>query len=187
MLPSREHAIRAISLDHRDTWGHIAIGYCDMMERRTEEAIGAFQQAVHLNPNCAAARSHLSRGFAFAGRFREAIAHGEEAIRLAPMDPEIALFFGGIAVANYAAGRFADAVRWSIEAQRLRPGFQGSRRMLCASLALAGRAADARSHLTSLRRDQPQLSMDWVSKNVPYQTDQLIDHYLDGMWKAGLR
>jgi hypothetical protein len=38
-----------------------------------------------------------------------------------------------------------------------------------------------------LRRDQPQLSMDWLQANVPYQTADLIERYQDGMWTAGLR
>jgi DNA-binding winged helix-turn-helix (wHTH) protein/tetratricopeptide (TPR) repeat protein len=185
--PGREHAIRALALDDRDSWAHIALGYWAMMERHTDESIAAFRRAVELNPYSAAARSQLSRGLAFAGFHGEAIEHGEAAIRLAPLDPQKALFLGGIAVANYAAGRFDEAVRWSVDAQRLRPGFQGSRRMLCASLALAGRAAEARAVLASLRRNQPELSMGWLSANVPYQTSSLIERYQDGMWKAGLR
>ena len=38
---------------------------------------------------------------------REAIAHGEEAMRLSPLDPEMAFFLGGIAIAHYMAGRFS--------------------------------------------------------------------------------
>jgi tetratricopeptide (TPR) repeat protein len=187
-LPSgREHAIRALALDDRDSWAHIALGYWALMERHTDESIGAFRRAVELNPNSAAARSQLSRGLAFAGLHGEAIEHGEAAIRLAPFDPQKALFLGGIAVAKHAAGRFDEAVHWSVEAQRLRPGFQGSRRMLCANLALAGRTDKARALLSLLRRDQPGLSMSWLTANVPYQTSSLIERYQEGMWKAGLR
>jgi TolB-like protein len=118
MAPGRQHAVRAIALDDRQHWGHIALGYWAMMERRTEESIAAFGRAVSLNPNSAAAHSHLSRGLAFAGRDREAIEHGEEAIRLSPLDPEMALFLGAIAVAHYAAGRYAEAIERSLEAQR---------------------------------------------------------------------
>ena len=187
LLPGREHAVRALALDDRDSWAYIALGYSAMMERHTDESIAAFRRAVELNPNSATARSQLSRGLAFAGLHNEAIEHGEAAIRLAPFDPQKALFLGGIAVAKHAAGRFDEAIHWSVEAQRLRPGFQGSRRMLCASLALAGRADEARALLGSLRRDQPGLSMSWLTANVPYQTSRLIERYQDGMWKAGLR
>jgi TolB-like protein len=186
LLPGRQQAVRAIALDDRHAWGHIALAYWAMMERRTEESIAAFRRAVALNPNSAAAHSHLSRGFAFAGRDREAIAHGEEAIRLSPIDPEMALFLGAIAVAHFAAGRYAEAIERSLEAQRLRPGFQGSRRLLCTSLAQAGRVEEARSLLATIRREQPQLSLAWIRANVPYQTPELMGRYMEGFKKAGL-
>jgi len=186
LAPGHAHAIRAIGLDDRDPFGHIALGYWALMERRTEESIAAFRQAVKLNPNSAAAHSHLSRGFAFAGRDREAIEHGEEAIRLSPLDPEMALFLGAIAVAHYTAERYEESIRHSIEAQRLRPGFQGSRRLLVACLALAGRLREARALLPEIRPEQPKLSIAWIRRNVPYQTSDLMERYLDGMRKAGL-
>jgi len=186
LLPGRQHAIRAIALDDRNPWGHIALGYLALMERRTEESIAAFGRAVTLNPNSAAAHSHLSRGYAFAGRDREAIEHGEDAIRLSPLDPEMALFLGAIAVAHYAAGRYEEAARYTTEALRLRPGFQGAQRLRCASLAQAGRVEEARSFLATLRLQQPELSIDWIRASVPYQTPRLMQHYLEGMRKAGL-
>jgi tetratricopeptide (TPR) repeat protein len=182
----QQHAIRAISLDDRYPWGHIALGYWAMMERRTEESIAALGRAVSLNPNSAAAHAHLSRGLAFAGRDREAIEHGEEAIRLSPLDPDMAMFFGAIAVAHFTAGRFAEALERSLEAQRLRPGFQGSRRLLCASLAQVGRVEEARDLLVTVRYEQPQLSIAWIRANVPYQTPALMERFLEGMRKAGL-
>jgi TolB-like protein len=186
LLAGRRQAVRAIALDDRYPWGHIALAYCAMMERRTDEAIAAFTRAVSLNPSSAAAHSHLSRGYAFAGCAREAIEHGEEAIRLSPLDPETALFLGAIAVAHYAAGHYGEAIERSLESQRLRPGFQGSRRMLCASLAQAGRVDEARSLLAAIRREQPQLSLAWIAASVPYQTPELVERYLEGFRKAGL-
>jgi TolB-like protein len=187
-LPAgREHALRAIALDDYDPWGHIALAYAAMMERRTEEALAAFQRAVSLNPNSAAAHSHLSRGFAFAGRDREAIEHGQEAIRLSPLDPEMALFLGAIAVAHYTAGRYDEAARFTAEALRLRPGFQGAQRLRCASLAQAGQLDEARSLLVTVHREQPDLSLDWVRAHVPYQTPALMERFVDGLRLAGVR
>jgi tetratricopeptide (TPR) repeat protein len=181
-----QHATRAIALDDCDSWGYMALGYWAMMERRTEESIAAFRRAVSLNPNSAAAHAHLSHIFAFDGRDREAIEHGEEAIRLSPLDPEMAWFLGAMAIAHYTAGRFSDAVRCTTEALRLRPGFYGAQRMRCASLAKAGLLDEARMLLATVRREQPKLSIDWIRANVPYQTPQLMDQFLDGMRKAGL-
>jgi TolB-like protein len=187
LVLGREHAARAIALDDRDPWGHFALGYCAMMERRTEESLAALHRALLLNPNSAAAHAHLSRALAFAGQDREAIEHGEEAIRLSPLDPDMALFLGGFAAAHFAAGRYEQAARYAAEAARLRPGFQGVQRMRCASLAQAGRIEEARAFLAVLRREQPQLTATWLRANVPYQTPELVDRYLDAMRKAGLR
>jgi TolB-like protein/Flp pilus assembly protein TadD len=186
LLAGRAHIVRAIALDDCDPWGQIAFGYSSMMERRTEESIAAFRRAVNLNPNSAAAHCYLSHGLAFSGRDGEAIAHGEDAIRLSPLEPEMAMMLGGIAVAHYLAGRYAEAVRYSEELLRLRPGFQGAQRMRCASLAQTGKLDEARKYLAAVRLEQPQLSLDWIRASVPYQTPELMERFLDGMRKAGL-
>jgi len=186
LVAGRQHIIRATALDDCDPWGQIAFGYSSMMERRTEESIAAFRRAVSLNPSSAAAHLYLSHGLAFSGQDREAIAHGEEAIRLSPLDPEMAMMLGGIAVAHYLAGRYTEALRYSEELLRLRPGFHGAQRLHCASLAQTGRIEEARKHLATVRLEQPQLSLDWIRASVPYQTPELMERFLDGMRKAGL-
>ena len=182
----REHANRAIALDEYDPWAHIALGYWALMERRTEEAISSFRRALDLNPNSAAANAHLGHGLAFAGQHGEAIERAEIAIRLSPFDPMTALSLGTIAVAHYTAGRYTEAARYTQEAARLRPGFQGAHRLHCASLAQAGRLKEARTLLATVRDQQPQLSVAWIKANVPYQTAALLERFLEGMRKAGL-
>jgi TolB-like protein len=186
LLAGRPHIDRAVALDDCDPWGQIAFGYWSMMERRTEESIAAFRRAVSLNPSSAAAHCYLCHGLAFSGQSSEAIAHGNEAIRLSPLDPETAMFLGGVAVAHYLDGRYAEAVRCSDELLRLRPGFHGAQRMRCASLAQMGRVDEARASLAALRLEQPQLSIDWIESSVPYQTPELMERFLAGMRKAGL-
>ena len=68
----------------------------------------------------------------------------------------------------------------------MRPGFQGAQRLRCASLAQAGRIEEAQSCLATVRREQPQLSIEWIRASVPYQTPELMERFLDGMRKAGL-
>jgi Flp pilus assembly protein TadD len=177
----------ASALDDHDPWGHIALGYEAHMGRRADESIAAFRRAVDLNPNSAAAHGHLGHGLAFAGRDREAMRHAEEAIRLSPFDPMMALFLGTIAVAHYVAGRHGEALRYATEAAQVRPGFHGARRLRCASLAQSGRICEARSLLATVLSEQPQLSLGWIRANVPYQTPELLERFLQGMRMAGLR
>ncbi|MEJ0077780.1 MAG: winged helix-turn-helix domain-containing protein [Alphaproteobacteria bacterium] len=186
LLSGRQHVLRATALDDSDPWGQIALGYSAMMERRTEESIAAFRRAVNLNPSSAAAHCYLSHGLGFSGRDREAMEHAEDAIRLSPLDPEMAIFLGSIAVSHYIVGRFAEAAQYASEQLRLRPGLQSAQRMRCASLAQAGRVDEAREFLAIVRREQPQLSIDWIRASVPYQTPELMELFLEGMRKAGL-
>jgi TolB-like protein len=186
LVTGHQHTLRAIALDDCDPWGQIAYGYWAMMERRTDESIAAFRRAVTLNPSSAAAHCYLSHGLAFAGQDREAIDHAKDAIRLSPLDPEMALFLGGIAVAHYTAGRYEEAAQLSTEILRLRPGFQGAQRMRCASLAQLGRVGEARALLATVRCEQPQMSIEWIRASVPYQTPELTERFLDGMRRAGL-
>jgi TolB-like protein len=184
----RRHAERAIALDDRNPWGYSALGYAAMMERHTKESIAAFRRVVALTPSSATAHGHLSHGLAFAGYADEAIKHGEIAMRLSPMDPEMARFQGGIAIAHYTARRFEEAVHYTTENLRLRPGFQGAQRLHCASLAQSGRIAEARAFLSAVRKThRPPLTLDWVRSNVPYQTPELMDLFLEGLRKAGLK
>ena len=99
---------------------------------------------------------------------------------------DVAMFLGGIAVSHYVAGRFREALQYSSELLRLRPGFHGAQRLRCASLAQIGRLDEAREFLVTIRREPPQLSVEWIRQSVPYQTPELMERFLEGMRKAGL-
>jgi adenylate cyclase len=180
------HAQRALELDENDAWVHIALGYLELIGRRTERALSAFRRAAELNPNSAMGHAFLGRALAFAGYDQEAIAHCEEAARLSPNDPQAALFLGPIGIAHYLAGRFNQAIDSLTQSGSLRPGEFGIQRLLCASLAQAGRLEEARALLKTIKERQPYISIEWIKKNVPYQTPDLMERFLDGIRKAGL-
>jgi len=183
---SRRHLKVAVKLDNNDPWAHLALGCLAMLERRTAESIAAFRRAVELNPNSAFARALLGRGLAWAGRSDEAIAEVTLAIRLSPRDPQKPLFDMAIAMAHYLAGRFAEAATIATSACKLRPDIWGPRRMLCASLANAGRVDEARQELALLKNEHHDLSVEWVRQHVPFPTAELMERYLDGLRAAGL-
>jgi len=186
-LPKAQgHAARAVELDDMDPWADLAIGYLAMMHRRTEESIAACRRAVDLNPSSATAHGYLGRALGWAGRDQEAIASLKEAIRLSPHDPQNAIFLANVGMCHYLSGRFVEAVDVLAQASKRRPGFLGLQRLLCASLAQAGRQDEARELLADIRRQQPSLSLEWIRLNVPYQTPELLEQFLDGMRKAGL-
>jgi TolB-like protein/Flp pilus assembly protein TadD len=180
-----ELARRAAQLDNEDPWAHLALGYFAFTQCQTDETIQEYKRALELNPNFATAHGYLGWALAFDGQSEEAIHYFELALRMSPHDPLKAFFYSGTGVAHYYAHRYDEAVEWARNAVRERPGFTASRRILCASLAKAGRIGEAKEEMVALRTMQPNLSIAWIKEHVPY-TARAMPHFIEGMRKAGL-
>ncbi len=179
-------AHQAAELDDEDPWAHLALGYLAFTARQTDDAVREFQRALDLNPNFAAAYGYLGWAVVFDGRHEEAIEYFQQAFRMSPHDPLIAFFYAGMCAAHYFARRFDEAVEWGRKSIQQRAGFIAGHRILCASLAQAGRTEELRAAMARVRHLQPNISIAWLEEHVPY-TPRAIAHYLDGMRKAGVK
>jgi tetratricopeptide (TPR) repeat protein len=178
-------AAHAVELDDKDSWAHLALGYVAVARRRTDEAVDEFQRALDLNPNFAAAHGYLGLALALDGRSDQAIAHGDQAIRMSPHDPQNAVFNVNLAAAHYLAGRYNEAIVYGRKAMQQRFGLTNGHRIYIASLAQAGQINEARAALAKLQELQPENSIAWIERNIPY-TPEPMAKFLDGMRKAGL-
>jgi len=179
-------ATKAMSLDSSDPWAHLALGFVAYTKRATDEAVEEFTRALDLNPNFAAAHGYLALALALADRSKEAITHGEQAIRMSPHDPQTGLFNVALAAAHYLEGRFSEAVVFGRKAVQLSPQLSGAYRIYVASLAQAGQIDEAHEALQRLKELQPAISIDWIERYVPY-TKTAMAKFIDGMRKAGLQ
>jgi TolB-like protein/class 3 adenylate cyclase/Flp pilus assembly protein TadD len=179
-------AARAAELDRNDPWAYVALGFVAFTGRRTDESIAHFQRALNLNPNFAAAHGYLGWTLSFDGQSDKAIAHSQTAIRMSPHDPQQVIFHGGLAAAHYFAGSYDEAINSAHNVLRFRPTFNGARRQLVAALAQAGQLDEARRELERLKDFQPDISLAWIEKNVPYTPNQMRS-YLEGWRKVGLQ
>jgi len=179
-------AAHAVELDDRDPWAHLALGYVAFTRRRTDEAVDELQRALDLNPNFAAAHGYLGFAFVLDGQSDQAITHGEQAIRMSPHDPQNALFNVGLAAAHYLAGRYNEAIVCGRKAMQQRFGLTNGHRIYIASLAQAGQIDEARAALAKLQELQPENSIAWIERNIPY-TPKPMAKFLEGMRKAGLQ
>jgi adenylate cyclase len=179
-------AARAAELDRNDPWAYVALGFAAFTERHTDESIAHFQRALNLNPNFAAAHGYLGWTLSFDGQSDKAIIHSQTAIRMSPHDPQQVIFHGGLAAAHYLAGSYDEAINSALSVLRFRPTFNGARRLLVAALAQTGRLDEARKELERLKDFQPDISLAWIEKNVPY-TPGPMKSYLEGWRKVGLQ
>jgi len=180
-----ELANRALELDDHDPWAHLAFGYLAFTHRQTDESVREYKRALDLNPNFAIAYGYLGWALVFDGQSEEAIRYFQQALRMSPHDPLKAFFYSGACVAHYYAHRYDEAIEWGNKAILERPGFTAAHRILCASLAQAGKTKQAGAAMNKLREVQPNISIAWIEQHVPY-TARAMPHFLDGMRKAGL-
>ena len=183
--PVAELAYRAAELDDNDPWAHLALGYLAITARHTDDAVREFQRALDLNPNFAVAYNYLGHALVSDGRHEEAIGYLQQGFRMSPHDPLIAFLYTGMCVAHYFARRYDEAIEWGRKSIQQRPGLIPGHRILCASLAQAGRTEELRVAVARLRELQPNISIAWLEEHVP-MTPRAIAHFLDGMRKAGV-
>jgi adenylate cyclase len=179
-------ASRASELDDSDPWAHLALGYVAYTRRHTEEAVDEFQRALDLNPNFAAAHCYLGCALAMDGQSERAIDHISQGIRMSPHDPQNAMFNAHLAAAHYLAGRYTEAVSCARKALQQRSGLTNAHRIYVASLAQAGQLDEARAALARLQQLQPENSIGWIERTIPY-TPGPMAKFLEGMRKAGLK
>lgn len=72
------------------------------------------------------------------------------------------------------------------QARPSRADFVGAHRLLTAAAGMAGQLDFAKAALLELRRAQPNISLPWISGQMPIQHDAEREHYLDGFRRAGL-
>ena len=175
LLAGRQHAVRAMALDDGDSWGQIALrlsGHDGKAHRGIDRGLSARGQ-TQSEFGGGPWRSRSRPGVCRDGD-REAIEHAEEAIRLSPLDPDMAHV-------SSAASRSRTIVpadtrklsEYSEQLLRSAPGLS-RRRSDCAAPASRrpGGLRRPGNFSQPVRLEQPQLSIDWIRASVPYQTPE---------------
>ena len=81
---------------------------------------------------------------------------------------------------------YDEAIRLAREAIRQRGDFTGAYRVLTVAAAMSGQAEVATAALQELRRAQPNISLSWIARQLPWKLDADREHYLEGFRRAGL-
>jgi TolB-like protein/tetratricopeptide (TPR) repeat protein len=186
-LPAAERAaMAAIRADSEDAWAHHALGCARLFTRRFDDSLSEFELALRLNPNFSLAQGYYGLALAYCGRCDEAATAVGRALRLSPRDPFAALYTGIAAYAQFVARGYEEAMQLAREAIRQRGDFVGAHRVLTAAAGMAGQTEVAASALRELRRVQPNISLAWITNEMPIMHDDELEHYLEAFRRAGL-
>jgi TolB-like protein len=179
-------ALAAIRADSEDPWAHLALGSVYLFARRFDDSLSEFEQALRLNPNFSLAQGYYGLALSYCSRSQEAVEAANRALRLSPRDPYSAIYNGIAAYSQFIGGNYDEAMRHSREAIRQRGDFVGAHRVLTAAAAMAGQAEVATAALRELRRAQPNISLAWLTSQMPIAHDAQREHYLEAFRRAGL-
>jgi tetratricopeptide (TPR) repeat protein len=179
-------ALSAIRADSEDPWAHYALATFYLFTRCFDDSLAEFELAMRLNPSFAPARGYYGVALAYCGRWEEGDLAARQALRLSPRDPFAAVYCGVVAYAQFIGANYDEAIRMSREALRQRSDFVGAHRVLAAAAGMAGKQQVAQAALLELRRAQPNISLAWIAKQIPFKLDVDRDRYLEGFRRAGL-
>ena len=179
-------AAAAILADSQDPWAHYALGCVYLFARRFDDSLAEFEAALGLNPNFSLAQGYYGLILAYCGRWEDAAAAVQRALRLSPRDPLAAVYCGIGSYAQFVGRNYDEAMRLAREGIRQRADFVGAHRVLTAAAGMAGQTDVAKTALQKLRHAQPNISLDWIAKQMPIQHDAEREHYLEGFRRSGL-
>ncbi|MEO9788121.1 MAG: tetratricopeptide repeat protein [Aurantimonas coralicida] len=173
-------ALSATLSDETDARGFGELGYAHLYRKEHDASISAYRRALLLNPNDADLMSDMADALAHSGRAEEAITLLEKAMQLNPFFPDQYLWhLGG---AYYKLHRYDEVLQTIQSMQNPTEG----RRLLAASYAQMGRLDEARSEAEMVLQAHPGFLVEHWARVLPDRLQSDVEHFVDGMQKAGL-
>jgi adenylate cyclase len=178
-----ETAQRAVRLDSTNQNAHIALAMTHFSRRELDPFFVEAERALALNPNNGRALATIGRLTAAAGDWDRGVALSRKAAALNPYHPGWLHFT--LSSDHYRSHEYEKAL---IEAQKVNlPSLSLMHASLAAIYGQLGREAEAQSALADLL----ELNPDFVENprrefRKWYLSEELIEHFMDGLNKAGL-
>lgn len=178
-------AQRAVGLDARYPNAHFALGLVCMWTRRSDRAMAAFREAINLNPSFAAAHVLLGQMYLYRDDPAETIALAEQGIKLSPQDPRLFIWLAALAGAHYQLRHYQEAIDIGRRAWALNGNWPAGLRYVVAGLGQLGRIEEAQPAKAELKKLDTDLAFVEGILSRLYRNRAGIDHFLDGLRKAG--
>ncbi len=179
-------AQRAISLDGNDAEPHWMVSFCVIFDRQYDLAFAEAERAVELNPNLAMAYCARSFAGAFGGRPEDGVADALTALRLSPQDPFRFAFLNLLTLSHYASRNYEGAADAAMKLTGVAPEHPFGYFNLAPAYGQLGRLQEARDALRQGMRYHPNVSKKFIAAAWPYKDAADLEHFVEGLHKAGL-
>jgi DNA-binding SARP family transcriptional activator/TolB-like protein len=178
---------RAIELDPENSLALAVAGHvASFINHDYERALDLLDRSLRLDPHSAYAWDMSAVTLCYTGRAEEAIQRLDGSMHLWQHSASPYWFRTSACIALMLAGQHARAIEVGRLAIRENPHFQAAYRPLIAALGHAGQVEEAGRHLATLRRAEPNFSIDWFRASYPPLHGNYTQLYIEGLRKAGV-
>jgi adenylate cyclase len=151
-----------------------------------ELAFTYFDRAIAASPNSAVAWTRSSPTYSYVGDWKEGRRRAELGMRLSPLDRHLFYTYTALTLAAYTGREYDEAIDWGRKAVSENPNFTANLRLLCASLAAAGRTEAAEEVAKRLLAAEPGFRVKRFCTNYAYKEPDRREQLAVHLRTAGL-
>ena len=151
--------LKGLSIEPRNQWAHLWLGFVQMLTNRGQRAIGEFERTLSLNRNIGAAHAWIGLAKITLGKAEDTEAHVEEAFRVSPSESVAFLWRYIQGLAKLMLGQDLEAtdyLRRSIDESR---NFPLNYFYNAAALTRLGRNDEAKAEIRSGLEIMPEFTL----------------------------
>ncbi len=179
-----EYADKALALDDTIPQIYLTRSILYLSQRQHDAALEAAQRTIEVHPNYADGFATLGFIASYSGKYDEAFAAMDQAIRINPQSTGIYHSVKGRIM--FLKRRYAEAAQFLEQAIERNPGFDRQRLHLAAAYAQLGRLEDAAWEVEEALAINPQISLSKERHESIYRLQSDLDHVIGALRKAGV-
>jgi TolB-like protein/class 3 adenylate cyclase len=156
------YARKALLMDSQDARPHAYLGVTDIMRGQPKSALEHLEEALHINPSFAFARSAKGSAHLLLGEPRKAIPLFQDVERLSPFDLYAFHNLGELAAAYCFVHDWSSAIETADRSLSLSPGYFYARFLKIGALLRSGQPDAAKRELAVFQTRHPDFSSERV-------------------------
>ena len=161
------------------------LGY-SVLGFKYEAGMAAIERALATSPNLMYVQHCAGVLKAIVGQTDAALAHFESAMRISPLDPDMATFIAGTSSAHLVGGQFALGLEAAERALAIKPDYVFALRLKMVNLGFLGRMDEARMVAQRMRVLTPNFTVSKYLVAVPYKSADMRKKCADIYLAAGM-
>jgi adenylate cyclase len=179
-----EIAQESLALDETQPDVHSLLNTIYWVQRQYDKAIAEGKRAITLAPNDALAHVLLAQTMRAVGKFEEAVALSEKALRLQPYYP--AWYLAELGIEYYYAGKYEEAVDLIKQYLQLNEPHWMLHNAMVLNYVRLDRLEDARAHAAKLLKLFPSFSISLNNKMTFFKDPKYLEQQQEDLRKAGI-